>query len=54
MSSITTKVVVTMEHCTKADEPQSMEKRMLPLTGKWCVDQIIMEQAVFDIHKNAD
>lgn len=51
MSSITTKVVVTVEHCTKADEPKIIEKCTMPLTGKWCVDRIIVGKAMFDDHK---
>lgn len=51
VSSIKTRVVVTMEHCTKAKEPTVVEKRTVPLTGKRCVDRIIMEEAVFDVHR---
>ncbi|KAB0404954.1 hypothetical protein E2I00_002355, partial [Balaenoptera physalus] len=51
VSSTKTRVVVTMEHCTKANEPKILE----PLTGNWCVDrfdregEIITEKAVFDV-----
>uniref|UniRef100_A0A667GAT0 Succinyl-CoA:3-ketoacid-coenzyme A transferase n=1 Tax=Lynx canadensis TaxID=61383 RepID=A0A667GAT0_LYNCA len=46
-----TRVVVTMAHCTKANEPKILEKRTMPLTGKRCVDRIITDKAVFDVHK---
>lgn len=45
VSSIKTKVVVTMLHCTKANEHKILEKCMMPLTGKRCVGPIIMEKS---------
>ena len=40
-----------MAHCTKANEPKISEKHTMPLTGKCCVDRIITDKAVFDVHK---
>lgn len=45
-----TKVVVS-QHCTKANQHTILEKCTMPLTRKRCVDRIITEKAVFDVHK---
>nr|XP_010593632.1 succinyl-CoA:3-ketoacid coenzyme A transferase 1, mitochondrial-like [Loxodonta africana] len=45
-----TRVVVTMEHRSKANEPKILDNCTMPLTGKRCVNRIITERAVFNVH----
>lgn len=47
--SVDTRVVVTMEHCTKTKQPKILEECTMPLTGKRCVDLIITEKAAFKV-----
>lgn len=52
VSGKTTKVVVTMEHSTKTKEHKILDKCTMPLTGKRCVNLIITEKAVFEVHQS--
>ena len=41
------KVIVTMDHCTKKGDPKLIPDCTLPLTGKECIDMIITDLGVF-------
>ncbi|XP_041359280.1 succinyl-CoA:3-ketoacid coenzyme A transferase 1, mitochondrial-like isoform X2 [Gigantopelta aegis] len=50
VSSDKTKVIVTMEHETKAGKPKILTNCTYPLTGSRCVNMIITEKGVFEIN----
>ncbi|MEE4211782.1 MAG: CoA transferase subunit B [Parvularcula sp.] len=47
------RVVVLMDHVSKAGEPKLLRECTLPLTGVACVDRIISSHGVFDVNKDA-
>eukprot|EP01094_Clydonella_sp_ATCC50884_P002681 TRINITY_DN12035_c0_g1_i3.p1 TRINITY_DN12035_c0_g1~~TRINITY_DN12035_c0_g1_i3.p1 ORF type:complete len:322 (+),score=112.67 TRINITY_DN12035_c0_g1_i3:215-1180(+) len=51
LTSSGSRVVVTMEHVAKGGAHKILEDCTLPLTRPQCVDRIITDMAVFDVHK---
>ncbi|NNU15311.1 CoA transferase subunit B [Parvularcula sp. ZS-1/3] len=47
------RVVVLMDHMSKAGDAKLLKECSLPLTGVACVDRVISSHAVFDVDKTA-
>ncbi len=45
------RVIVIMDHVTRAGEPKLLRKCTLPLTGIGCIDMVITDLAVFQLDR---
>jgi len=45
-----TRIVIAMTHITRDGRPKILSQCDLPVTGKTCVNRIITELCVFDVH----
>ena len=48
-----TKVIVTMQHCSKDGVPKIVKECSLPLTGPRAVSMIVTDLAVFNVDRDA-
>ncbi len=48
-----TKVIVTMQHCSKDGTPKIVDQCSLPLTGPRTVSMIVTDLAVFNVDRDA-
>ena len=48
-----TRVIVTMQHCSKDGTPKLVKECSLPLTGARAVSMIVTDLAVFDVDRAA-
>ena len=48
-----TKVIVTMQHCSKDGKPKVVQECSLPLTGARAVSMIVTDLAVFNVDRAA-
>lgn len=46
-----TKVIVTMQHCSKDGTPKIVQECSLPLTGPRAVSMIVTDMAVFNVDR---
>ena len=49
-----TRVIVTMQHCSKDGEPKIVQECSLPLTGPRAVSMIVTDLAVFNVETGCE